>query len=74
MLAGNPSTQMSGLFSSFQSEESNSIVAEAMEGYALASAEANYEDPVEQSSIVFVAVGGLFHDRNYSHWWDQKHP
>ena len=42
---GKPLTQMAGLGSSFQSEESNSVVAEAMEEYVLASAEAVYEDP-----------------------------
>ena len=35
---------MAGLVSRFQYEESNYMVAEAMEGYALASAEASYED------------------------------
>ena len=38
MLAGKPSTQMAGLGSSFKYEESNSMVAEEMEEYALASA------------------------------------
>ena len=38
MLAGNPSTKMDGLGSRFQSEEINSMTAEAMEEYALASA------------------------------------
>ena len=47
MLAENPSTQIAGLGSSFQSEESNSMVAEAMEEYVLASAESSYEDPGE---------------------------
>ena len=41
MLAGKPSTQMSGLGSSFQSEESNSMVTETMEEYSLASTEAD---------------------------------
>ena len=45
MLSGNPSTQMYGLGSSFQYKESRYMVAEAMEEYALASAEAAYEDP-----------------------------
>ena len=22
----------------------------------------------------FMATGGVFHDENVSHWWDQKHP
>ena len=43
-LEGNPSTQMYELGSSFQSDEINSMVAESIEEYALASAEAAYED------------------------------
>ena len=42
MVSGNPSTQMSILGSSFKSEESNYMVAEAMEEYILASKEAAY--------------------------------
>ena len=45
MLAGNPSTKMAGIISSFQSKESNSMVAEVMAEYVLASTEAAYEDP-----------------------------
>ena len=45
MLAGNSSTKMAGIISSFQSKESNSMVAEAMAEYVLASTEAAYEDP-----------------------------
>ena len=41
MLAENPSTQMASLGSSFQYEESNYMVAEAMEEYTLASTEAS---------------------------------
>ena len=41
-IAGNPSTQMSVLGSSFKYKESKSVVAEAMEEYILASAEAAY--------------------------------
>ena len=47
MLGGNPSTQIAGLGIIFEYEESNSMVSEAMEEYALASAEADYEDPGE---------------------------
>ena len=43
-LEGNPSTQIYELGSSFQSDEINSMVAESIEEYALASAEAAYED------------------------------
>ena len=45
MIGGNPSTKMDGLVISFQSEESNSMVEESMEEYALASAEAAYKYP-----------------------------
>ena len=44
MLWGNPSSQLAGLGSSFQSEESNSMIAEVMEEYALTFAESAYED------------------------------
>ena len=43
-LEGNPSTQIYELGSSFQSDEINYMVAESIEEYALASAEAAYED------------------------------
>ena len=51
------------LGSSFQFEEINYMKAEAMEEYALASAEAAYEDPGEQAPMEFLAA---------SHWWDIK--
>ena len=38
---------MSGLGSSFQSEENNSTAAETLEEFVLASAEASYEKPGE---------------------------
>ena len=50
------------------------MVAEEMEEYALASAEAAYEDPGEQTPLEFMASGEVFHDGNVSHWLDQKHP
>ena len=65
ILAGNPSTQMDGSGSSFKYEESNSMEAEAMEEYALASAEADYEDPGEQAQMGFMAAGGGFHDEMF---------
>ena len=71
MLAGKPSTQMAGLGSI---EESNSMVAEAIEEHVLDSEEATYEDPGEHAPRGFMAAGGGFHDGNASHWWDQKHP
>ena len=43
MLGGNPSTQMDGLFSSFQYGEIKYMVSEAVEEYLLASEEAAYE-------------------------------
>ena len=51
VLAENPSSKISVFGSIFQSEESNSMVAEAMEEYALASAEAAYEDQGGQAPI-----------------------
>ena len=45
-----------------------------MEEYALASAEAAYEDPGEQAPMGFMATGVVFHDGNASHWWELKHP
>ena len=74
MLAEIPSTQISGLGSSFQSKESNSMVAEAMEKYAFISSEAAYEDPGEHATMGFMDEGGGFHDVNASHWCDQKNP
>ena len=65
---------MAGLVNSFQSEESNSMLAESMKDYVLASIESAYEDPGEQAPMVFTAAGGGFQDVNYSHRWDQKHP
>ena len=45
ILAGNPSTQISFLGSSFHSEERKYMIAEAIDEYSLSSAEAAYEDP-----------------------------
>ena len=50
------------------------MVAEEMEVYALASAEAAYEDPGEQAPMVFMSAGGGIHDGNSSHWWYHNHP
>ena len=58
---GNPSTQMDGLVGRFRSEEINSIAAEAIEEYMLASEEASYKDPGEQAPMGFMAAGGGFH-------------
>ena len=73
MLAGNPSSKMSRLGIRFHFEESNYMIAEAMEEYSLASTEASYEDPMEQAPMIFMAERRGFHDGNVSHWWDQKH-
>ena len=73
-LGGNPSTQMAGLESSFQSEENNSMLAEEIKEYALASAEEDYKEPGKHATMVFMYSGGEFHDGNDSHWEDQKQP
>ena len=73
MIVENPSTQISDLGSSFNSEERNTMIAQAMEEYALASEEEAYEDTMEHVPMVFMAAVGGFHDGNVSHWWDQKH-
>ena len=57
MLAVNHSIKMSGLVSSFQYEESNSMVMESMEQYSLASEEAAYEDPWERAPMGFMSAG-----------------
>ena len=74
IICGNPSTQMDGLVSSFQSKESNSMLAEEMDQFALTSTEAAYEDPGEQAPMVFMVSGWGFHDGNASQWWDNKNP
>ena len=51
-----------------------SMVAEAMVGYALASAEVAYKYPGEQAPMVPMEAGGGFNYGNDSHWWYQKHP
>ena len=62
MLGGKPSTQMAGLVSSFKSEESNTMVAEEMDAYALASVKMAYEDPGKQAPMGFMEAGGGVHD------------
>ena len=57
VIGGNPSLQMHGLGIIFQSEKYNSMISEALEEYALASAEADYESPGEQSPMGFIASG-----------------
>ena len=74
MLEGNPSTKRSGLISSYHSEESNAMVAKAMEEYELASALEAYDDPGGHAPMGFMAAGGGFHVGNNSKWWEQKHP
>ena len=58
ILAGKTSTQMAGFGSSFHSKESNSMVAEAMGKYVLASTGTAYEDTGEQAPMGFLAAGG----------------
>ena len=74
ILAENPSTQMARLGSSFQYEEINYMVAEAMEEYALDSTEEDYEDPGEHAPMGLMVAVGVFHDGNTSNWLYQKHP
>ena len=45
-----------------------------MEEYELASTGVAYEVPGEQVPMVFMDTGGLFHDGNDYHWWEQKQP
>ena len=72
MLGGNPSTKIADLVGSFQYEENNSMVAEALEEYTLAYAEVVDEVPGKHAPIGFMASGGVFNDGNVSHWEDQK--
>ena len=60
MLVGHPSTQMSDLGSSFQYEESKSMIAESMEEYVLAYVEVAYGNPSEQAPMGLMAAGGGF--------------
>ena len=55
MLGVNPSIKLSGLDSSFQSEEKNSMLAEEPKEYALASAADAYEYPGQHAPMVFMA-------------------
>ena len=45
-----------------------------MEEYALAYAEATYEDTGEQAPMGFMATGGGFNDVYASHCWNQPPP
>ena len=74
ILAGKTSTQMAGFGSSFHSKESNSMVAEAMGKYVLASTGTAYEDTGEQATMGFMAARVVCHEGNSSHWWDKKEP
>ena len=62
MPGGRPSIKTSGLKSSFQSEENNSMVAKQMEEYALTSSEAAYENLGEQTPMGFMSPGGELRD------------
>ena len=50
------------------------MVAEAMEEYVLSSAEAAHKDIGEQAPMGFIALGEYFHDGNFYHSCNQKHP
>ena len=57
MPGGIPSIKTSGLKSSFQSDENNSIVEKTMKEYALASSESAYENLGEKTTMGFMASG-----------------
>ena len=65
---------MAGLGSIFQYEEINTIVEEAMEEFSLFYAEATYEDPEEQASMVFMSSEGEFHEARSDYCWLDKNP
>ena len=68
---GSPSIKIAGLSSIFQYEENNSMVAETMAEYALSFAEAADENPGEQASVVFMALGRKIQgSENRSPWMD----
>ena len=58
MPGGTPLIKTAGLSGSFQYEGNNSVVAETLEEYELASAEAAYENRGEQAPIVFMELYG----------------
>ena len=58
ILGGNPSIQMARLGIIIQARDNNSMIPEALEEYMLTYAEAYYEDPGQQSPMVFMASGG----------------
>ena len=58
ILGGILSIKTDVLISSFQYEENNYMLAETLEEYALASAEAADENPGEQAPMGFMALGG----------------
>ena len=63
------------LGSIFQSVKKKSMVAEALEEYALSSSESAYEDPGQQAPIGSMASGvESCESGNDSHWLDQKQP
>ena len=55
MVEGSNSIGMAGLGSNFKYEEYNSLVSEALEEYALYSAEEAYEDPREKAPMGLMA-------------------
>ena len=75
MLGGNTSTHMAGSRIKFQDGYKNSMLAVALDEYALTSAEEAYENRGQQEPMGFMASGGEFHEsRNDSRWLYQKHP
>ena len=55
MIGGNPSIQMAGYGSRFQTPDNNYMLAEALEEYELASEDSAYEDPGQEAPIGFMA-------------------
>ena len=64
---------MASLIIIIQAEENKFMVAETMDEYALASAEATYENPGEQAPMGFVESGGKIQGSENTYlWMDQK--
>ena len=75
ILGGKLPIKISELDSRFQYGYNKSSIAEALEEYALSSAEVAYEDIGKHAPMGFISSGGEFHEaENDSHWLDHKHP
>ena len=60
---------MSGLESSFQYEEKNCMVVEALEEYILASVEVAYEEPGEKAPMGLMTSWGEFPGAGNESYW-----